>query len=102
MIGLSLNIENGVHHMFQHFGPCDKPLFGHMADEKDGNGEVLGKVKQSARCLSDLADGSGCGRKLRRINHLDRIDHHGGGSERLDILKDFLKRGFGNQKEVFG
>jgi hypothetical protein len=46
MISLSLYVENCIHHMFQHFWPCNKTFLRHMTNEKDRDRKMLRQIEQ--------------------------------------------------------
>ena len=74
--GIPLEIEYGVHHMFQDPGAGESPVLGDMADDEDRDAAPLGQGHELAGALPDLADAT-WGRFQRiGVHGLNGIHHH--------------------------
>ena len=74
-VRIPFEIQHRVHHVFQHAGPGERALFGHMAHQHNRHAGRLGTPREVRRALAHLRHRAGCRRELVGIDRLDRVDH---------------------------
>ncbi|MPN25799.1 hypothetical protein SDC9_173215 [bioreactor metagenome] len=60
MIAVAFEVQHRIDHVFQHFGPRNGALFGHMAHNKDHQARLLGNAHELRGNISDLAHRTRC------------------------------------------
>jgi hypothetical protein len=102
VVAVSFEVQDGVHHVLEHAGTGDRPVFGHVSDEDRRDTQVLGdphEPRGRRTHLPHAARGSG---ELGVERGLDRVHHQKVGG----LLPDRrLKRddvGLGHELHAFG
>ena len=76
ILGLSLEIEDGVHDMFQNLWPCKRAFLGDVADNEKGDIAGFSNPHKLCGALAHLPNRA-CRRGQRfRIDGLNRVNHH--------------------------
>ncbi len=71
--GVALEIQYGIHDMFEHFGSGDGAFFGHVTYQQDGYTALLGPALQASCALPHLADAACCRIQIVHMCCLDGI-----------------------------
>ena len=95
-LALALEMEHAVDQVLERPGPRQGSLLGHVADQDQSHVEPLRRLQQRGGRLPDRADAPWCG--VRDRQGLDRVDHAGGGSLRLEGGEHGLERGLGQHR----
>ena len=66
-------IQDGIDHVLQHPGPCQRPLLGDVTDQKHGGSGLLGESHQLRRALPHLGHGTRGRLEQFAVNGLDRV-----------------------------
>ena len=99
-IGLALEIQHGVDHMFEYPRTGQRTLLGHMADQEDRRAALLGEAHQQRRALAHLGYAAGGRGQLFGEDGLDRVDHHHLGFLQTRGGDDAFDAGFGHDLEL--
>ena len=73
-MAVALEVQNSIHHMFQHPRAGNRSLFRHMSHDKDRNTQSLCKLQEDIGGLSDLRDTARSGRNLFTVHSLYGIN----------------------------
>ena len=96
-MAFAFEIENRVDDVFQRFRPRNHSLFGHMAYQKNGHGQIFREQQELPRDLADLRDRSGRALQLLGEDGLNRVDNDRLRLQFIDFVEDALEVGFGEQ-----
>ena len=80
---VALEVEDGVDQVLEHAWPGERPLAGHVTDQEARHAARLALRDEQRRRLAHLADAPGGRLEARRVEGLDRIHDHGGGTGRV-------------------
>ena len=89
---VALEVEDGVDQVLEHARAGERALLRHVADQEAGARRSPCERDEQRRRLAHLADAARRRARARRVQRLDRVDDHGGGRERVDVLDDRLGR----------
>ncbi len=97
---IALEIEHGIHHVFEHARPGERALLGHVPDQEHRDTGLLGKAHQLCGALADLRHRAGRRLQGLGIERLDGIQHHHLRPFACRRGNDLLHRRLGQQADV--
>ena len=92
--------EHGaIDHVFEHLGPGQTAVFGHVPDQQQHGSAVLGRASQTGRAVAHLSDAAGRRGQRVAVHHLNRVDHQQARPMRAERGQNRLHVGLGHQLE---
>lgn len=85
-------LENGIDHVLEQFGPGDGAFFGDVTDDDHRDIGFFGGTDEEAGAIPDLGGRAGGGRIIFRRNGLNRVDNDEIGFEAAGVGEDFFER----------
>ena len=95
---VAFEVEDGVDQVLEHAWPGERPLAGHVTDQEARHAARLALRDEQRRRLAHLADAPGGRLEARRVEGLDRIHDHGGGTGRVQGLDHRLGARLGDDQ----
>ena len=92
LLPIPFKIQHRVHDVFQHLGPGQSPLLGHVAHQEHRRARLLGEAGELGRRAPDLGHAARGGRSVLGEHGLDGIDDEKGGLAALGFGKDGFHR----------
>jgi hypothetical protein len=74
-VRVALEIEHGIHDVFEHARPGQRALLGHVADQNHRDAGLFGQPGQLRRAFAHLRHRARRRTELLRPQRLDRVDH---------------------------
>ena len=90
MMFIPFEIQNGIHHMFQHTRTSKRPLFCHVTNDKNGNLIEFRKSHQRSCRLTHMRHASGYPVSLRMCHRLNRVDNDIVRLQRFNLRNDIF------------
>jgi hypothetical protein len=96
-VRVALEIEHGIHDVFEHARPGQRALLGHVADQDDRDAGLFGQAGELRCAFAHLRDRPGRRTELLRPQGLDRVDHRHLRLRRLQRGEDLFQIDLGQQ-----
>ena len=71
---LALEIEDGIHDVFEHFGPRERAFFGDVPDEEEGDPARLCDAHELCGAFAHLPDAARRRTQSLGVDRLDGVD----------------------------
>ena len=99
-VRVALKVQHRIDHVLQHARPGQCALFGHVADQDDGDARAFGHAGEVGGALAHLGHRAGGAAQLVGVHGLDRVNHRHRRLHGINGGQDFFELNFSQQIDL--